>query len=85
MKSDITMLIPNKDDIKFVTEFPCLLGHPVYVYYDVLWFICRTHKIGSDIRLELIILYNRTYNYSYNSYMFSCSRESTIFKIIIQH
>ena len=25
----ITMLINNKDDIEFVTEFPCLLGHPV--------------------------------------------------------
>jgi len=24
------MLIYNKDDIEFVTEFPCLLGHPVY-------------------------------------------------------
>ena len=23
------MLIHNKDDIKFVTEFPCFLGHPV--------------------------------------------------------
>ena len=23
------MLIHNKDDIQFVTEFPCLLGHPV--------------------------------------------------------
>ena len=23
------MLIHKKDDIEFVTEFPCLLGHPV--------------------------------------------------------
>ena len=23
------MLIHNKDDIEFVAEFPCLLGHPV--------------------------------------------------------
>ena len=29
VKSGITMLIHNKDDIEFVTEFPCLLGHPV--------------------------------------------------------
>ena len=29
LKSGITMLIHNKDDIEFVTEFPCLLGHPV--------------------------------------------------------
>ena len=25
----ITMLINGKDDILFVTEFPCFLGHPV--------------------------------------------------------
>ena len=30
MKIGITMLIHNKDDIEFVTEFPCFLGHPVY-------------------------------------------------------
>ena len=29
LKLGITMLIHNKDDIEFVTEFPCLLGHPV--------------------------------------------------------
>ena len=29
LKLGITMLIHNKDDIKFVTEFPCFLGHPV--------------------------------------------------------
>ena len=23
------MLIHNKDDIEFVTEFPCFLGHPI--------------------------------------------------------
>ena len=26
------MIIHNKDDIEFVTEFPCFLGHPVYIY-----------------------------------------------------
>ena len=30
LKSGVTMLIYNKHDIEFVTEFPCLLGHPVY-------------------------------------------------------
>ena len=30
MKLVITMLIHNKGDIEFVTEFPCLLGHPVF-------------------------------------------------------
>ena len=29
MKLGITMLIHNKDDIEFITEFPCFLGHPV--------------------------------------------------------
>ena len=29
MKLVITMLIHNKDDIEFVTEFPSFLGHPV--------------------------------------------------------
>ena len=28
LKLGITMLIHNKDDIEFVTEFPCFLGHP---------------------------------------------------------
>ena len=27
------MLIHNKDDIEFVTEFPCFLGHPVLDFY----------------------------------------------------
>ena len=30
MKLGITLLVHNKDDIEFVTEFPCFLGHPVY-------------------------------------------------------
>ena len=29
LKKGITMLIHNKDDIEFVTEFLCFLGHPV--------------------------------------------------------
>ena len=29
LKLGMTMLIHNKDDIEFVTEFPCLLEHPV--------------------------------------------------------
>ena len=37
MKLGITMLIHNKDDIEFVTEFPCFLGHPVY--YTILRFL----------------------------------------------
>ena len=30
MNSGITMLILNKDDLEFVTAFPCLMGHPVF-------------------------------------------------------
>ena len=29
LKLGITMLNHNKDDMEFVTEFPCFLGHPV--------------------------------------------------------
>ena len=29
MKLGITMLIHDKDDIEFVNEFTCFLGHPV--------------------------------------------------------
>ena len=35
MKSGIAMLIHNKDDIELVTEFPCLLGHPVQTNPEV--------------------------------------------------
>jgi len=34
MKLGITMLIHNKDDIEFVTEFPCFLGHPVFLTFN---------------------------------------------------
>ena len=33
------MLIHNKDDIEFVTEFPCLLGHPVQYKVKQLEFV----------------------------------------------
>ena len=34
MKLGITMLIHNKDNIQFVTEFPCFLGHSVHEVLD---------------------------------------------------
>ena len=37
MKLGITMLIHNKDDIHFVTEFPCFLGHPVWNQRGYIW------------------------------------------------
>ena len=39
MKLGITMLIHNKDDIEFVTEFPCFLGHPVHCTLENLYLI----------------------------------------------
>ena len=35
MKLGIAMLIHNKDDIEFVIEFPCVLGHPVPRYKEL--------------------------------------------------
>ena len=37
LKTGITMLIHNKDGIEFVTEFPCLLGHPVYMWQTEIY------------------------------------------------
>ena len=48
LKLGITMLIHNKDDIEFVTEFPCSFGHPVCIIkknYDEIRDqrpVCRT-------------------------------------------
>ena len=55
MKLGITMLINNKDDIQFVTEFPCFLGHPVVNMKNKLALgqiivrtnDCRTNKLHS--------------------------------------
>ena len=42
------MLIHNKDDIEFVTEFPCFLGHPVFMNIGLSsvvmnWLNCYVH------------------------------------------
>ena len=50
MKLGITMLIHNKDDIEFVTEFPCLLGHPA-----VSWTFHYTY-IGINMNLKSLNL-----------------------------
>ena len=40
MKLGVTMLIHDKDDIEFVTEFPCFLGHPVLKGFSwSTWFV----------------------------------------------
>ena len=41
MKSGITMLMYNKDDIEFVTEFPCFLGHPVSDVLTYCFLLCK--------------------------------------------
>ena len=49
-----TMLIHNKEDIEFVTEFPCLLGHPVLTSKDerdILIFTAE-NLVLEDSRLE---------------------------------
>ena len=46
------MQIHNKDDIEFVTEFPCFLGHPVYT-------VCtHTHTQTGEQMYILTILEN---------------------------
>ena len=49
MKLGITMLIHNKDDIQFVTEYPCFLGHPVYIDWSV-----RSAQYTTETGLPLI-------------------------------
>ena len=43
------MLIHNKDDIEFVTEFPCFLGHPVVEHADLnkSWVLYLTVKMST--------------------------------------
>ena len=55
LKLGITMLIHNKDDIHFVTEFPCLLGHPVY---DISPSLPRNDTIILPPPLALLIKLN---------------------------
>ena len=44
MKLGITMLIHNKDDVEFVTEFPCFLGHPVGAMVQPWSLICESNQ-----------------------------------------
>ena len=51
------MLNHNKDDIQFVTEFPCFLGHPVYVirkseFVAKTQFLCNNNKQFGDYKLN---------------------------------
>ena len=57
MKLGITILIHNKDDIEFVTEFSCLLGHPVYGEGEVVFF---TQKLFNSV-ISLLLLKSKKY------------------------
>ena len=52
MKSGITMLIHNKNYIEFVTEFPCLLGHPVLG--ECTYSLKKSSKEVQGIRLKKV-------------------------------
>ena len=52
LKLGITMLIHNKNDIEFVTEFPCFLGHPVDLKYLKPLIKCR-HPTKSLAHLSI--------------------------------
>ncbi len=58
------MLILNKDDLEFVTEFPCLLGHPVPLIHYQFNIQFRTFK-------NFIALKNWVHNYlkAYHKYL----------------
>ena len=49
------MLIHNKDDIEFVTEFPCFLGHPVCLSFGITLdtVLYQFLKTGRSIRTNL--------------------------------
>ena len=55
----ITIIIHKKDDIEFVTEFPFLLGHPIYVFEWLATFRNVFNKflinvIDSRLNLDLV-------------------------------
>ena len=57
----ITMLFHNKDDVKFVTEFPCSLGHPAGCMYMTILkkirAIIEFHK--KYLLLDFVLLVNQ--------------------------
>ena len=60
-KLGITMLIHVKDDIEFVTEFPCLLGRPVekseVFNSDTISFTVYYRKISRNCSLDMLNQY----------------------------
>ena len=70
LKLGITMLIHNKGDIEFVTEFPCFLGHPEYYDSYIIFLLLslvlnnltnngrRHSKLFTNCRVSWDTLYN---------------------------
>ena len=58
------MLIHNKDDIEFVTEFPCFLGHPVQKFWPLILFKIWPKRLSGCINclvyIRLVSLLNLT-------------------------
>ena len=63
MKLGITMLIHNKDNIQFVTEFPCFLGHSVHEVLD------------AGLLKKLVTFYNNIWIYFYKSLKLQTSQQ----------
>ena len=55
------MLVHNKDDIEFFTEFPCLLGHPVL--------FCLKNSENSKQILDFVSLLIWTFNQYDNTHV----------------
>ena len=49
----LSQRIIYKDDIEFVTEFPCLLGHPVYRPVDSAHFVMQ---LGLEIKNNITVV-----------------------------
>ena len=50
MISGITLLILNKEDLEFISQFLCLLGHPVNSYFLIV--VLPIFKSQLDIENE---------------------------------
>jgi len=57
LKLGITMLIQYKDDIQFVTEFPCFLGHPVLTAF-------RYHKYTIMLQIKWKQIEKKNYDFN---------------------
>ena len=54
MKLGITMLIHYKDDIQFVTEFPCFLGHSVLHIIQRLYIVFSRKRLNCNLSSNFV-------------------------------